>query len=339
MLYYFTASDKDAQEHFEKTIVNAYPIANDFERLDEQTKLILKQRGLDQYVHMWGATPGSSNISRWKKLSPGDKVLAYANKQFHYQGEIIAKIHNPILAKKVWGTRQVKGKPPETWEYIYFIDKLVPFNVEAKKFAAFFGYKINFTPQGFSNIQEDKLQIKLRRYGSIDQLIYALENEFILSDEETEEENFQNSLDGNYKNINIDQPEESKKRKEPRNVKGKLVWPRDPNESKKALKKAKFLCEVNASHTTFISEASAVNYTEAHHLIPMKMQHEFDINLDTVSNIVSLCPICHRAIHLAGPKMKKELLEGLFKLRIDALKRLGIVTSYQDLLGYYGVLK
>ena len=51
---------------------------------------------------------------------------------------------------------------------------------------------------------------------------------------------------------------------------------------------------------------------EAHHLIPLRMQHDFENSLDVVGNIVSICPNCHRLIHYGRDKDKK-VLELLFE--------------------------
>lgn len=87
---------------------------------------------------------------------------------------------------------------------------------------------------------------------------------------------------------------------------GREVWPRDPKKAKQAIKQAEFKCEIDDTHETFVSEASRKNYMEAHHLIPLRMQHDFENSLDVVGNIVSICPNCHRLIHYGRDKDKKK---------------------------------
>lgn len=334
MLYYFTASNKDAQKHYEDTIKQPYPIANDFDMLDEPTKKLLIENGLDRQVHMWGATPGENNIKRWEKLKNGDKVLAYVKGNFEFYGTVVGKTNNVLLAEKVWG----RNDDGATWEYIYFIKDLKPVNFDVKKFTSFFGYSKNFNPQGFSNIDNKKLNIKIRQYHDIDKLINVIQNDYLISDEDIDEDNFQTTLDGNFDSIDITKTEVKEPRKKPREVKGRKIWPRDPKKSKKALKLAHFKCEVDQSHQTFISDASKVNYMEAHHLIPMSLQHNFEVNIDTESNIVSLCPNCHRKIHLATNKVRQEIILTLYEKRNQQLSsRIGITINIDDLLGYYGI--
>lgn len=83
---------------------------------------------------------------------------------------------------------------------------------------------------------------------------------------------------------------------------------RDARLSKTVLVKKNFICDVDSSHKTFTTNSNH-QYSEAHHLIPMKFQKDYpSINLDRSDNIVSLCPICHNAIHYGN---EKEILERL----------------------------
>ena len=76
---------------------------------------------------------------------------------------------------------------------------------------------------------------------------------------------------------------------------------------------------------------------EAHHLIPLRMQHDFENSLDVVGNIVSICPNCHRLIHYGRDKDKKSFRTSLNKEKL--LKKFGIEVSPEELFGYYGILK
>lgn len=74
---------------------------------------------------------------------------------------------------------------------------------------------------------------------------------------------------------------------------------------------------------------------EAHHLIPLSLQNKFSTNLDTPENIVSLCPNCHKLVHLGIFSDKKDLLLNLFKKRINQLKKYGINLSETEFLNFY----
>jgi 5-methylcytosine-specific restriction protein A len=87
------------------------------------------------------------------------------------------------------------------------------------------------------------------------------------------------------------------------------VYKRNAEIGKLSIINSNFKCEFNPEHKTFISRVTKSNYVEAHHLIPMQYQIEFwekyNKNIDCVQNIISLCPICHRALHYGVSDAKK----------------------------------
>ncbi|MBT2734120.1 MrcB family domain-containing protein [Bacillus sp. ISL-7] len=118
---------------------------------------------------------------------------------------------------------------------------------------------------------------------------------------------------------------------------GKKRWPRDAKVAAKALKLSNYLCACEEKHETFISKATGNQFMEAHHLVPMKLQIQFDFHLDKVSNILSLCPVCHRLLHHGPDEVKKTILEKLFYERMDKLKKIGILINFNDLKKAYGI--
>ncbi|PFF75865.1 restriction endonuclease [Bacillus cereus] len=150
---------------------------------------------------------------------------------------------------------------------------------------------------------------------------------------------YQANIDSDFSKVKVAEEEKPESRKKTKIESGREVWPRDPKKAKQAIKQAEFKCEIDDTHETFISEASRRNFMEAHHLIPLKMQHEFEYSLDVAGNIVSICPNCHRLIHYARAKDKKKILELLFEKRRGNLRNCGIEISIKDLLGYYGIDK
>ncbi|PFV93055.1 hypothetical protein COL08_22950 [Priestia megaterium] len=118
-------------------------------------------------------------------------------------------------------------------------------------------------------------------------------------------------------------------------VNNKKIWSRDPLKARDTVAAADYLCEVNNHHQYFISKFNFNNYVEAHHLIPMKYQQEFDCSLDVYANIVSLCLVCHKQLHYGLFEEKKELLSKLFTDRKDRLLASGIDITINDLYGYY----
>lgn len=110
---------------------------------------------------------------------------------------------------------------------------------------------------------------------------------------------------------------------------------RDPQKAANAKVAANYLCEFDNCHMTFTSKANNENYVEAHHLVPIQLQSCFLYSLDVESNIVSLCPVCHRKIHLATSNEKREIITKLYKSRINRLKECNIMIELEDLIKFY----
>ncbi|TFH63501.1 hypothetical protein [Peribacillus frigoritolerans] len=129
-----------------------------------------------------------------------------------------------------------------------------------------------------------------------------------------------------------DKPEEKPTYKTVNNQK---VWSRNPRYASNAVADAEYLCEFDNQHNHFISKFNQRNYVEAHHLIPMQYQEQFDCSLDIHANIVSICLVCHKKIHYGLFEDKKEILDKLFSSRIERLKASGILIGVSDLYKYY----
>ncbi|RUL47232.1 HNH endonuclease [Lysinibacillus antri] len=102
-----------------------------------------------------------------------------------------------------------------------------------------------------------------------------------------------------------------------------------------ALEKANYECNVNSEHKDFISKSTGKNYVEVHHLIPLKYQKLFKVNIDTEANVVALCAGCHRHLHYGEFEGKIDILHKLFKVRKQALRKAGILVTFKELLSYY----
>ena len=97
----------------------------------------------------------------------------------------------------------------------------------------------------------------------------------------------------------------------PTKTKNGIKYTTNSRISKTALQIAGFECAVDSSHKTFISKLGK-QYMEAHHFVPMSAQKDFEINIDRIENIVSLCPVCHSAIHLGNDSVRLDVLSRLF---------------------------
>lgn len=114
-------------------------------------------------------------------------------------------------------------------------------------------------------------------------------------------------------------------------------WPKDPGISKTVLRQSGYLCQVDQSHKTFKSKVTSENFVEAHHLIPISVQDEFEHSLDVPCNILGLCPNCHRLLHFGSNHLRKPIIKDFFEFREGELKKFGINITLSELFKAYGV--
>ncbi|CAH0298791.1 HNH endonuclease signature motif containing protein [Peribacillus sp. Bi134] len=187
-------------------------------------------------------------------------------------------------------------------------------------------------------VKKEKLERKLKGFKSIDDLIYYLNNDYVISDEELEDNIYQTAIvEKGFSNIEVDVTPDLQPIKKPTTIRGQKVWKRDPVVAKRVLKKADFKCEIDNGHITFISKSTDTPYMEAHHLIPMKYQNEFQNSIDVDGNVVCLCPNCHRKIHHGTNDDKKELIQTLYTKRFKLLQKWGISKELKNVLSFYKI--
>lgn len=137
--------------------------------------------------------------------------------------------------------------------------------------------------------------------------------------------------------VNRDVSEADLIREKPENISigNYKLWSRSSRLAKEAIEFSDYRCEVNNSHRHFISKYNGQNYVEAHHLIPMEFQEEFEYSLDVHANIVTLCLECHKKIHYGYFNDKKEIIQMLFENREQRLLNSGINMDLESLNSYY----
>lgn len=107
---------------------------------------------------------------------------------------------------------------------------------------------------------------------------------------------------------------------------------RDPLKAKRAIVYSNYKCNIDNFHKSFMTKRN-FPYMEAHHLIPLSAQDQFDVSLDVEANIVCLCPNCHKRLHYG--KDIKGLLLKLYDYRVGFLKESGIDISFETLIKLY----
>ncbi|MBZ5753046.1 HNH endonuclease [Metabacillus rhizolycopersici] len=151
-----------------------------------------------------------------------------------------------------------------------------------------------------------------------------------------EEQKFEKYLTENPADVSRANIEDKPKDKpNHRSVNNKKVWSRNPKYASEVVVDADYLCEFDNQHKHFISKFNGKNYVEAHHLIPMQYQEQFNNSIDIHANIVSVCLVCHKKIHHGLFEEKKEIIDKLFNSRRERLIRSGINISLKELYSYY----
>lgn len=130
-------------------------------------------------------------------------------------------------------------------------------------------------------------------------------------------------------------PDTPKTKPAPIKAAARTIYPRDPSVAAGALSASSYQCEFEPAHQTFVSKARKQQYTEAHHLVPMSLQGAFQNSLDVEANVVGLCPLCHKLLHLGMPVDKEPLLKKLFAERQNRLQSAGIPMTLKDLFTHY----
>lgn len=126
-----------------------------------------------------------------------------------------------------------------------------------------------------------------------------------------------------------------KERGQAKQINSTEKWSRDAGISKTALNKSGYCCEFDSTHESFISKNTGEIYLEAHHLIPMNAQQDFEYSLDVVGNVISLCPNCHKKIHHSTPDEVEIMLKKFYNERKNILEKYGIGISFEELKKLY----
>ena len=87
----------------------------------------------------------------------------------------------------------------------------------------------------------------------------------------------------------------------------------------------------------FTAKSTNKNYVEVHHYIPREFANDFDETIEVLENYITLCPNCHRKIHLAVDNERKHMVNVLFSKRYLALKKKHLDVELNTIYEYYGI--
>lgn len=107
-------------------------------------------------------------------------------------------------------------------------------------------------------------------------------------------------------------------------------WKRSSILRRQTLAFAHYTCELHPEHKTFLAQSTHKPYMEGHHIIPMVMQPSFDHSLDVYANLICLCPICHRKIHLGLKEERKDMLKEIYEQREERFEKSGLTLTENE---------
>lgn len=171
IFFVIATGGKDTDRHYRDTIEQKRNLLELGPFLTGQERNILEHNYHGGPFAIWGAVPGSSNISNWNRMEPGDYAIVYRGGKIIFAAEIALKIHNKDLARHFWQTT----KEGETWEYVYFMVNAESVSVDISKLSTLVGYKANYVPQKFMAIDQEKADALLSTYGDILSVLKQLE--------------------------------------------------------------------------------------------------------------------------------------------------------------------
>jgi hypothetical protein len=93
----------------------------------------------------------------------------------------------------------------------------------------------------------------------------------------------------------------------------------------------------NCRPVYFTAKVTGKNYLELHHFIPREFRNDFSYSIEVLANYVTLCPRCHRQIHLAVDRERKHLINSLYEERKDRLQVVGLGLDLKGVYAYYKV--
>lgn len=106
-----------------------------------------------------------------------------------------------------------------------------------------------------------------------------------------------------------------------------------------AREQSNYMCELSELNSCryFTSKVTNENYVELHHLIPREFRNDFQYSLEVLANYITVCPHCHKMLHLATDRERKQLITYLYNKRKERLRNVKLNIELDELLQYYKI--
>ncbi|MER5381777.1 hypothetical protein ABT040_16060 [Streptomyces sp. NPDC002688] len=150
-------SEKDVEQHYQDTIVKPVVFDDHTDLLEAGTVRRLKQLFPDGRAQMWGVVPGKKdvNVSRIKKMSPGDWAFFSGDKRLYFGGTIALMWRSKDLATRLWGTDGAGS----TWEYMYALSGTRGFDIPVQDVRELLDWNPNRNIMGITVLSEQESDI------------------------------------------------------------------------------------------------------------------------------------------------------------------------------------
>ncbi len=161
-IFVFTAAGPAAQEHFERTILRPVPL----EKIGAHDAAIATDlSGVDHgSLRCWGSVPGPGNVRSWQRMQPGHWAMLYTGSgEFPYLLQVAHKAESKVLAQHLWGD----NPDGNTWQLMYFFDRVVEANLGIEAVRASLGYDGDWWPQGLQYPTPEHQGALLAKFGSL----------------------------------------------------------------------------------------------------------------------------------------------------------------------------
>ncbi len=291
-----------AQQHLNTTLLNPvsketikkYVSAEDFSELDKLYQ--------EESVLVWGLVPGKQNDKDWENLNLEDIVIFVPSNDNLIVTHVTYKMINEKLSKVLWGT---EDKTEKTWERIFFVRLVSVLELRKRALLSQLGYSDRDNLQGHRDVTERFIEA----YGSLDEFnrTYSdLKIELEELNQETSEKFIDSVLPSKNRQGALKEKiaESEREQTEYVELKGRRI---KRNQLIVAYVKEKASYKCQACGFSFTKKDGS-KYVEAAHIKQLAKSH-----MDTLENLVALCPNCHKKFDLGDMGARKTVIEALEK--------------------------
>jgi len=163
-IFEFPCANDPARRNFARTIEQGVQLDKVLSRLtDTDLRRKLQENAVEGRSFLWGSRVGQGrNLKIWGRMEEADIVLAYRDSSIVAVARVIGRLRSTELARDVW-----EGNDPDPFELIYLLAHPQICHVPVAGLNWFFSEP----HRSLKRIEDDRIQIVIDRYGSIDDFI------------------------------------------------------------------------------------------------------------------------------------------------------------------------